>query len=139
MLKPEFKDVSVSHATFRTDDLIEAFGDFLKSLTEKDWDPRANDYYLAEEDRKNVLSYVDWEDVSEIPENQKPYILEELFDILNSIAPEGTYFGGHPGNGSDFGFWEISLWEISLWEIILWEIILWEISLWEISLWEMEE
>lgn len=31
--------------------------------------------------------------------------LYELFDTLNDIAPDGCYFGAHPGNGSDMGFW----------------------------------
>ena len=34
-------------------------------------------------------------------------MLEELFDVLNNYAPEGYYFGAHPGDGSDFGFWEV--------------------------------
>lgn len=33
--------------------------------------------------------------------------LETLFDILNSLAPEGYYFGAHEGDGSDYGFWEV--------------------------------
>lgn len=32
-------------------------------------------------------------------------LLEQLTDILESHAPEGHYFGAHPGDGSDFGFW----------------------------------
>lgn len=33
------------------------------------------------------------------------YLHEELTDILERYAPEGYYFGAHPGDGSDFGYW----------------------------------
>jgi hypothetical protein len=32
-------------------------------------------------------------------------LLERLFDEMQTIAPEGHYFGAHEGDGSDFGFW----------------------------------
>lgn len=33
------------------------------------------------------------------------HLIEVLMDMLSEAAPEGTYFGAHEGDGSDFGFW----------------------------------
>lgn len=33
-------------------------------------------------------------------------LLDSLFDTLDLYAPDGYYFGAHPGDGSDYGFWK---------------------------------
>ncbi len=33
--------------------------------------------------------------------------LGTLYDALNACAPEGLFFGSHPGDGGDFGFWPV--------------------------------
>ena len=35
------------------------------------------------------------------------FLMEVLFDALDDLSPQGHYFGSHPGDGSDFGFWPI--------------------------------
>lgn len=34
------------------------------------------------------------------------YVLEELFDLLDELSPPDHYFGAHPGDGADFGWWK---------------------------------
>ena len=34
------------------------------------------------------------------------YLLEELMDSLELLAPEGYYFGSHPGDGAEYAIWK---------------------------------
>jgi len=94
MIDYKISEGTVIHATLRNQDLIPAF------LTEL----RCHNVEIAERIEKDIPTFPrDWwnsEDAS--------YVLEELFDELNSIAPDGMYFGATEGDGSDFGFWTYS-------------------------------
>ncbi len=86
---------SVISATLRDQDLIPAFEGVL-DIAGVDYDrPASVDNLLLGES----LTDAEMEEVGF-------YLNETLFDLLNGIAPAGTHFGSHPGDGSDFGFWE---------------------------------
>jgi hypothetical protein len=85
---------SVSRATMREEDLIPAFAYELEQLD-------------TEEKYKELIKEandIDWDDV-DIGIVYSNDILEELFDALNMFAPPYCYFGSHPGDGADYGFW----------------------------------
>lgn len=103
---------SVSHATMREEDLIPAFINSLFYI-----DRSASSGFNQEwEELQKVTEWVEerftWQQLREdnliwarIVDDQHN-LLESLFDTLDSHAPEGYYFGAHPGDGSDYGYWE---------------------------------
>ena len=100
---------TVSHGTLRPADLIPCF---LQEARVR----------LTELDRCELaLRRVDVEDVRKTLEQidhaaDKPdyygsdaasFDLEWLFDTLDMLAPDGTVFEAHEGDGSDFGYWPL--------------------------------
>jgi hypothetical protein len=86
---------SIISATLREEDLIPAFEGVLDVAGVEYDRPAAVDKLLLGQS----LTDNEQEEVSY-------YLNEMLIDLLDDIAPEGTHFGCHPGDGSDFGFWE---------------------------------
>lgn len=35
------------------------------------------------------------------------FLVDHLMNCLDACAPDGYYFGAHPGDGADFGFWPV--------------------------------
>lgn len=91
MLDNSFVNEEISWGTMLEEDIIEKIEDFLE-----EFDP--GKYATAMCSREDL----DLQD----PEDQAYYCWEVLFDLMNDIAPEGSYFGASEGDGSCFGFWE---------------------------------
>lgn len=102
---------TVSHATFKDSDLIEAFAMELEYQVQ-----RNADYFQSSEsarnERERILRVI-W-DAMEYDESkaleQGDYetgteIVQELMDYLNNFTALYCYFGSHAGDGSDFGYW----------------------------------
>jgi hypothetical protein len=85
---------SISSGTMRPEDLIPEFSSVLRDLA-------GDDESIARLcDEADSLDFDDEDSAEDADE-----ILNELFDRLNEHAPAYGYFGGHPGDGADYGFW----------------------------------
>ena len=95
-------DCSVIHGTHRACDLVPAFLDVIKDTPEYQQIMMSNAEYL------NVISDPTALDDDERWESEDMtyFLNEELFDVLDSYAPDGYYFGSNIGDGSDFGYWK---------------------------------
>lgn len=86
---------SVSTGTLRNEDLIPIFYSLLVDLG---GDPDILDL-AYDPDRATDEEYFNSEDAG--------WDVAALMDALSDHAPDGAYFGAHPGDGADFGFWTI--------------------------------
>ena len=95
-------NTTFSHGTLRPQDTVTAFMSVLRIVSPQHWEaflasPYPSPPAHAQEDEDAEWWYSEECDV----------FVEQLFDILNENAPDGYYFGAHPGDGSDFGYWEV--------------------------------
>ncbi len=95
--RPKFG--TISEGTLRTRDLIEAFYGELQYLN--------NTVALqVDKDHADAVTYYQGTEEDEYEETEgQEYLLEALFEALESLALPFTYFGAHQGDGADFGFW----------------------------------
>lgn len=81
---------TVIHGTHRHEDLVPAFLAILETVN-----PEGAAELLA-----------GYEEGLALGDHETPLAtLDYLFDALDAIAPVGAWFGAHPGDGADFGFW----------------------------------
>jgi hypothetical protein len=118
-LRAEWENHSISHGTLITEELIEKCLDFLETvgpdlgLGEDQVEGLRNDYdqligvkeYICR--RMGSTSGHDTVDIVDSwASEQLSYLYNEDIDnLMQEIAPPGCYFGSHPGDGSDIGFW----------------------------------
>ena len=97
---------SICSGTLRTEDLVNAFVDALDRLKAAEslspwWNPdrfaRLDDLLAEVERERTEHGYYHGDLCADH--------LERMQDALNGYAPDGHFFGAHPGDGADFGFW----------------------------------
>ena len=103
----QWRGTTLSEATLRVQDLAPRFIDVLKpQLSEDEWARFVREL-------PNELKNTDKTDI-ELPDEDSDlwnaeavdwWFNEELFELMNQIAPRGTTFSSHEGDGSCYGFW----------------------------------
>lgn len=91
------------HGTLREEDLLEAFGNELMRLDPSNFD-RITNAWLDVHPPQQAEGWPTREWVDAHPEDAQEMI-QEFADALDELSPPGHYFGAHPGDGADFGFW----------------------------------
>jgi hypothetical protein len=103
---------SCSHGTMRAIDLVEAFANELEYHIQRNASEWCSDTGRTARDNLvelvgNSRNWLDTDDEEQTAdwEDAGNSLIEELFGALQQFAPPYAYFGEHPGNGSDYGFW----------------------------------
>ena len=102
-LDEAYKNVSVSTETLDVDELVYNCFGFLRSLR---LDPLTVERLLATEQRLAASIYLN---DSGTRTDQKRVLFENIFEILEDISPRGCFFGKHPGDPGNLGFWHKSI------------------------------
>jgi len=90
---------SVCSGTMRSEDLIPTFLGFLINLdTEKE-------FTSVIREGKSIIIQAEKDDSVWDSENTIMYLNEDLWEAMDSFSPDYCFFGAHPGNGSDYGYW----------------------------------
>ena len=87
----------VSTGTMRADHLIIAFSDLLRSYGIR--------RTLLDEAADRMQAWQEMNMCVYEPCEEDYQLLEDLFDFMEFIAPDGFWFGAHEGDGACFGFW----------------------------------
>ena len=99
-----WRNVEVSHGTMDIYDLVPIFFRLLKSQT---WNTKIQDKITLlinewKEIQKNIVQHGR---VTDEDSEAVGWFMQDLFDFINELAPDGTSFGSSEGDGSSYGFW----------------------------------
>ena len=102
---------SVSSGTMRPEDLIPTFTSELESLAHQSGivsGKRRRDHLKLV---REIEAAQDLDADVYYDADEAGYNLESLFNALGEYAAPYFYFGSHPGNGADYGFWLSEGWD----------------------------
>ena len=91
---------SVSTGTMRSQDLIESFSSELRFLGH-----RSKELTRIEKRYNTAINGEFGEDDEYFNNEVSSFDLESLVNMLDSHCLPYFYFGSHPGDGADYGFW----------------------------------
>lgn len=91
---------SVSSGTLRVEDLLQAYGDFLGQWDEYD--------DLAFEARSLAHALNSKLPSPGVQDRALTVLAELVLPAMENLAPDGWYFGALEGDGSDFGYWQVT-------------------------------
>jgi hypothetical protein len=94
---------TISHATLRTEDLLEAFASELEYQVQRNAAEWCSD--KGRKQRDAYLKLVAEAEEIDVDSDDACELVNELSDALEDFAPPYCYFGNTEGDGSDFGFW----------------------------------
>jgi len=90
---------TVISGTMRSEDLIPTFVELLIKLdTDKE-------YTSVIEEGWSIMKRAEKKEAVWDNEETTEYLNEDLWNALDNFSPDYCYFGSHPGNGSDYGYW----------------------------------
>ena len=104
-LSNRFIGEELSHATMRTEDLIPTFMQALEYVAKECEIEKEVAAIQEEVDKLEFEEHKGYGTYYKDPETASYLLNEDIWDLLNEIAPEHTYFGSHEGDGSAYGFW----------------------------------
>jgi hypothetical protein len=102
-LDDSYSSFLVSKGTLFVDDLV---CECMRFIQTEELDPVLTELIVSIEGKLKDSAY---RDKKARPDHREKILLEDIFPLLEEIAPVGHFFGIHPGDPGRVGFWEDGL------------------------------